>query len=459
MNQSTRNNMLSDDGAIPAWIVTIQCILFATLWSVTMLPHTLMLRNTCLILGAAIGLYIVVSAPHRLVTIRAIPLILIAALFFWVTFHLLWIGQNQALQWDEYQSIWKRALLGSIFALGLGISLTTTKRNYFGLIFAGLCGPILIYWFKFFAMLLAAYFEFNLPEALTLFSHGVSSFYIPKISYVFFCLPAYAVTLGCVSQLLKANNFRLKYIFFYMVIIISVLSIFHFENIKNGFAYAFVLAMIFLISLFGSATKAITWKSYALPAIFFGILLGFLLANYVRNDSWHSLAADFRVTINVHPNQVWNNPNFVYPANENGQSVSATNFDRIFYFKTAVDFTKQYPMGYGLVQSSFGHIARQAFPGAPLLQSHSGWMDLILGIGIPGAALLLMASIWAIAQVSNITSPWRALGLWALLSILLLSITTEVAQKNFIDTFVWLIVFVASMSLQKPVIHLNSSSI
>ena len=80
-------------GLISEWIVKTQCIIFAVLWSTTMLPNVLIFRNAALILGAIIGVYVVIKERDILVTRRAIPLAIIAVLFVWVTLHLLFIGR------------------------------------------------------------------------------------------------------------------------------------------------------------------------------------------------------------------------------------------------------------------------------------------------------------------------------------------------------------------------------
>jgi hypothetical protein len=432
---------------VPEWIVKIQCAIFAVLWSITMLPNVLIFRNMALIFGAIIGLYVAIKNRDVLITKRAIPLIIIGALFVWVTLHLLFIGKNHELQWAEYQSLWKRAFLGSIFALGLGISLAGAKKNHWAFIFVGICGPILIFYCKYLAKFCASYFGFLLPEAMILTIDYHHHYYIPKISYVFYCLPALGIALGYLAELLKSRDMNWALIFVFTTVIIAVLGIFYLENIKNGFIYVFLLTLGFFLSIFGSKSKFFSVKSYLLLAI-----LGFLIAwgvfsNFRTNDSWKSLVADSEVAIQMQPSEVWTKSPFSYPIKADGVSVSPTNFDRIFYLKIAIPFIIEHPLGYGLVHSSFGHIAREKYQYAPLIQSHSGWVDLILGLGIPGVAILLVASILAMIQISSVGSPWSIFGLWSLLSVVLLFITTEVSQKNFVDTYVWLVVMVAAIGL------------
>lgn len=437
-----------NDSATPEWIIKLQCAIFAVLWSLTMLPNVLVFRNLALVIGAIIGFYVLIKSRNILATKRAIPLLVVGSLFIWVTLHLLLVGENHDLQWNEYQSLWKRALLGSIFALGLGLSLAGAKKSYTAFIFVGICSPTFIFYVKYLAKVCSIYYGLSVPEAMALPSDNNHHFYIPKISYVFYCLPALAISLGCLVRIVKSKDPNWGISLIYSLVILGVIGVFYLENIKNGFIYVSLLVLIFLISVFRGRGKVLSVKIYFLLAIL-GVLTLWAIFNNIRsNDSWKSLAADSKVALQAQPSEVWNKPGFSYPLNDHGNAVSPTNFDRIFYLKTAVTFIKQYPLGYGLVHSSFGHIARESFSNAPLIQSHSGWMDLALGLGIPGVIILLSASILAMLQVASAGSPWNTFGVWSLLSIVLLFITTEVSQKNFVDTYVWLIVFVAALGLK-----------
>jgi len=234
----------------------------------------------------------------------------------------------------------------------------------------------------------------------------------------------------------------------YLAIAIATLGIFYIENIKNGFIYAFILMTIFLCALLKSGFKKLPIKNSLLVLGLVATVFGSVLVHVNSNDSWRFFLADFRVASHVQPEKVWSGSDVVFPRNEYGKPVSPTNFERVFYLTTAYSFVKQYPLGYGLVQSSFGHIAREQFFHAPLIQSHSGWMDLTLGIGIPGVTLLLVSAIVAMLNARYASSPWNTFGVWSLLSVVLLFLTTEVGQKNYVDTFIWLTVMVGGLGFK-----------
>ena len=197
--------------------------------------------------------------------------------------------------------------------------------------------------------------------------------------------------------------------------------------------------------------KTLSVKAWLPVLAAFLIVCGFAVNNIRSNSSWINFFADYEIAANVSPSEAWSTT-FKYPLNKYDKIVAQTNFDRVFYLHTAFSFVGQYPLGYGLIDRSFGHIATSQYPNAPLIQSHSGWMDLILAIGIPGALLLFFASLSAILMARKTKNCfWRVFGTWSLGSIIFLLLTTEAAQKNYIDTFIWLICLVATLAIPKNV--------
>ena len=434
-----------------AWISTVMSIIFALLWIFTMLPHTLIVQNFCLVIGASIGFYIVASQWQLLCSKKAIPIWMVLLLFLWMGIHLLFIGTNLDLQKAEYQSLWKRAALGSVFALGFGLSVTHARNNRnWKIVVLGLLSPTFIYYLKYLATFALPLLGIEPPEYLKLY-FGSAEFYVPKTSYVFYCLPAFALALGMLLMQIRKEVClsTLKNSFFWGVTAILVLGVFYLENIKNGIMYALVLIIIFLLGIFKKSRDDIS-KSIVCVSVFI-LLFASLLAfnNFQTDKSWANLLADLEVVRAVSPEELWKTTESSYPLNAKGVPVASTNFDRAFYLRTGLNLLIQNPLGYGLVQSSFGHLAKERWPNAPIIQSHSGWLDLLLGLGFPGALLLLLSALMAIQRVGKVVEPWNVFGAWTLGSILILYISTEVAQKNYVDTLVWLIVLVASLGLTK----------
>lgn len=440
--------------AMPQWISTAMACIFALHWTFTMLPHTVGIRSISFAVGAILGAYIIAKNYRLLFQKNAAPIWLIFLLFVWMTIHLLFIGKNYELQIAEYLSLWKRAALGCIFAIGFGVAVAqNNKSRDWWIVVLGLCSPPIIYFVKYIATHLLPVIGFKAPFFLMLFN-GAAEFYVAKISYVFFCLPLLAIAIGMLSVNIKRVSVdRASYVgeqWFWILVVMFVFGVFMCENIKNGIIYSAVLIVVFMISVLKNGLHRLSRSNLKIIAVILLAGIIFVFHNIRSNSSWGTLLADYEIASQVSPDVVWKTQDSYYPKNKYGVTVSVTNFDRIFYAATGLNLLENNLMGYGLVQSSFGHLAREQWPKAPLIQSHSGWLDLALGLGAPGVLLLLISSLLAIRNIASQSLPWSIFGACGLGSILLLYSTTEVAQKNYVDTFVWLIVLVASLSLQPP---------
>jgi O-antigen ligase len=120
------------------------------------------------------------------------------------------------------------------------------------------------------------------------------------------------------------------------------------------------------------------------------------------------------------------------PINEKGENVSGTNYDRISWAIVAIRLLGDNPLGYGLVDRSFRHLSQKVWPESSLAQSHSGWLDFALGVGIPGVLLVLLTFLWGLKACRYISEPWKTINWSIVAGIILLFITTEVSQSIYI---------------------------
>ena len=439
---------------IPGWMSVTMSVIFALLWTITMLPHTLIVRNVCLVLGALLGAYVVVKNSKLLLKKQALPIWLIFSLFIWISWHLLFIGSDYDSQLSEFQSIWKRAALGSLFAIGFGIAVVREKTIKCWLILlAGFAMPILIYGFKYLLTFCVDNYGINTPDYLRLY-YTNTDFYVPKISYIFFCLPVFGLALGQLEDsqdefLSQFPWLKAVYLFFSF----GVLSIFLSIHAKNGMAYSLVLGILFVVMNFKKIiSKRLIWILLIISGLSF-----FIWAHVQKNESWTYIAADFKAAVKANPNTgdgafVLDGP---YPTNELGVPVHPENYVRFAWGLKALDLIKELPLGYGVIQDSFGRLMKEKWPLTKLGQSHSGWLDLALGIGIPGVVIIIFAAFLAIKNSLILTPPWRSFVPWFLGSSMLLLVSTEVAQKDYLETFIYLIVFAAALSLGSQLANLN----
>lgn len=440
---------------IPPPLIWAQCIIFTVLYSVWMIYELLYLRRILLISGAVLAFYPIYQYRHYFFQKRALPVWLISGLFVWVLFHLFFLAHDYPAQLLELKRIWKYAGLGAIFALGLGLSLAgaqTSKLNakegspYWPLVYFGLCLPVLIYLFKYVLTVHGPFLGIAPPAFLRINSNPNSAYYIPKTDYVAFCLPVLALSLGQIYSLL-VSNIRLRIsqysaVLCYLIVIAATLFLFYVQNTKNGMAYAAICIALFLgLILFKTSTVKF-WQKVLLLFVMGVATVVILIPHLQKNDSWRTLIADVRIGFQLERYPQWKYAGERgYPNNEYGQIVSITNYERAAWFKVGVQLVINDPFGYGLVEDSFKRMAKEKWPevSSNLSHSHSGWLDLILGIGFPGFFCILGVLMLNIILAGQVAQPWKFLVIWALIVNLILWATTEVAATISFSTLIfWL---------------------
>lgn len=437
--------------------------LFALLWAIWIQPHTIALRQIVLTLGSLLGLYVMSQNLHLFKTRRAIPIYLIALLFAWVTFHLFFLSHQYELQLAEYRTIWKRIAWGTPFAIGLGIVLgvpddkeSQTQQEgrvpyppAWWIFYAGVVAPTVIYLIRTMLMFFAGKFGWQLPNFAMHWGPS-STWHITKMSIVFFCLPALA--LAC-SQLIHIANQKnkppLSITTFYIGTIVAVLMIFYWENTKNGLVYSAILIMMLSLNLFLATKSRWNWRHSLLTLLAVIGATTLAIRHVQQNDSWATLASDIRVAYQWETIDSWKYYGTKdYPENDLGTMVRLTNYQRAAWALAATSMIGELPLGYGLVYKSFGHYGKDKWPDSILFQAHSAWLDLMLGIGIPGIFLLVLAAVLALKNALQVRARfWGRITLWMLLSIALLMATTEVSQQIYIDALAFLILFTAGLGL------------
>lgn len=113
-----------------------------------------------------------------------------------------------------------------------------------------------------------------------------------------------------------------------------------------------------------------------------------LYSNHQMNDSWKTLVTDARTDCKLDQYSYWKDVSGVsLPNNELGQAVSDGAYVRAAWLKAGLFLIVEIPMGYGLIEDSFDRVAKASRPDGRNL-THSGWLDLFLGIGLPDFCLL-----------------------------------------------------------------------
>ena len=437
---------------IPKALIWVQCIAFMVLYGFWILPEIVGFRNTALVIGALAGLYPIYQYRSYFLQKRAIPIWLIVGLFAWATFHLFFLSQDYALQLLEYKRIWKFTALGSIFALGLGLSLAHyssnsphPKSSFWPIIYLGLCFPLLIYLVKYCLTTYGAFLGIQVPAYLQIYFES-QPYYVSKSDYVAFCLPVLAVSFGQIQALLMATSDQRGRdywaIALYLIVIMGTLFLFYIQDIKNGMAYSVLITMFFCAFLIFRPSPGKSSRNYLFVFMVAVILVTALYPHVQKNRSWNMLIADAKIGVQLHKYQQWKlKEGWILPKNEYNVEVSGSNYVRVAWIKAGLLLSVQTPLGYGLIEDSFKKMAKAKWPDISpnLSHSHSGWLDVILAIGYPGFFCIFGALIGVLIQSRGGLEPWRALVVWGQVANMVLWSTTEVsATVSFAALLFWI---------------------
>jgi hypothetical protein len=436
-------------------VVLAMCWLFVMLWSVWILPETIFIRNTALILGALCACYVISQNWRILFQKRAISIWLIITLLLWITIHLFFIGHDFESQFKEYRQVWKRVALGSLFAVGLGIGIGSQSNDskklklYWNIVYFGLLCPILIYYFKWISTNYLPAYGFAIPKYLYLTGDHISHpFGISRAVYIFMFVPVMGVAIGGLLLNFKKNNlFCIENIIYAMTIVLTVLMV-HLENDRWGSIFVLILLIVGLYSyLVQRKSIRIAAGISILTIIFISSLV--IHQTIQKNDQWKTLLADARIAIQVDQFQYWKDTRKGYPNNSMGVPISDSNYVRLAIPLIGIYLLTHNPLGYGKLSDSMFHLAKERWPDSHISWTHSGFLDFSLGYGIIGFTLLILAVLISCINSNRIATPFKLLGTWLLITQAGVFLVKEVSMEVVISPLIFASILVGSLNLVK----------
>lgn len=450
-------------------VIYLQCALFAVLNGIWILPETILVRHLCLILGALISLYVIYQNRSLLISKKALPLGFLLLLLIWVVIRLFVLSTDYEAQWYEFATIWKRTIIGLIFAIGLGISLMQQAQQHndkelenkgkaqavqrsWWIIYTGIALPTLIYLIKYLAFYGFTHWGVDISDFLKLYNDQEHArFFVHKSSYVFFCLPLLAISIARICQAVLEDKLMRISTLIYSISILAVFFNFYSLVDRNGMLYGFILIVIAVGILLINTLRSnqISKRNLMITLLILALPASLAIYQYRTNHHWNSLVSDARIAVDVDRYDLWKDPDNAQPINEFGKPVFGSNYERLAWAVVAVRLIEERPLGYGLVERSFGRLAREKWPEAKVQQCHSGWLDWTLGMGIPGLIFLLGAGLLAWHQAKAAPQPWKDLARWGLGILLLMYCTTELSSKVYIDALIFMIALAMSLSFAR----------
>ncbi len=171
--------------------------------------------------------------------------------------------------------------------------------------------------------------------------------------------------------------------------VITVVALFavYVEAMRNGIAeLAIVLGVaVILVMRESDRMRRPIIVGITLVLVIVALVLGYFTMR--KDERWQTFLETVPIALDIE-NKAWINEAFPQPRLANGQVVDWSNYSRIARMRAGLSLMADRPLGVGFGRNAFGHAVKQKYgPGAS--HSHSGIVDLGVGIGVPGILLWL----------------------------------------------------------------------
>lgn len=450
LRSDSRVGKASSHRAWSEYVCVASAMALLVIW---VLPDTIALRHLLLLTGALSAAVVIHRSAflyHRRF-LELAPLIALVTLFFWVIIHYWAFSLNPALEASEIQSLWARALLAAIMAIGVRISIAThpTLQPYF---FAAFWVIPMIN--------LGAYVYLSWEEGRWL-SHFefVVGFVFKKIEAGFFGVLVIAIACAQISYFFSqardhmTRNHALVYGLGIGVALVSALVTGTKNGIATGLGLCALLALVMLYcGLSYRAPRQRMRTLFMLVVVMLGILVIAKGMHRYSAATWNHLFEDIRISSQVDDYSVWkkNNPT-QFPLTPSGRMVTGNTYERVAWATVGMRLIAHYPYGYGSVNRSFVGMLNHAGVTHQLeSQTHSGWIDFGLGFGVPGLAIL--ALVMAITMLAGLRAGglFGPLAVWLIVALLPFGLIAEINYKHNFEILLFCLAFATACAIACP---------
>lgn len=361
--------------------------LIAALYFVWPIPHTITLRFV--LLGATL-LYFGLLVRGRCGDFRGnreiTPLVtLYLTLSAWIVINALLISPEPAWALDEIQGQWGNAALSLV--AGVLISAAVQRRiiSAPGVIMA-ILAALAVHTLYLDASSLHAWFTKGVllrrSEGLT---GGPDKSNYLTIAFLGFLFSEVYYRSVRQSRFVPVNRWLLG------GMIVLGLFAFYLEEIRNGLApIALILASFLVLYVIGHKDK-IKLGQLVRNAVLLACIAGAFVLFIVKTDPrWHNVEESAKLAWQTQDNSAWLNddPSHQQKSLPSGHPVEASTYLRTVMLKEGLQIVAAHPLGVGYGRNAFGHALKAKY-GQGTGHSHSGLLDLAIGVGIPGVVLWL----------------------------------------------------------------------
>lgn len=459
----------------PLWSRYLTVVSSAGLLAIWTLPGTIALRHLFLVFGFIASLPILRQNYSRLIQKSAWPIWLLALFYGWLLAHLAFFSEEPIAQFSELRSVWARSLVSIFIGLSLGLLLNTNQdhsnsqqqilksttyftRNSNLILFIGISAPTWIIFVSYlFTMLQSGQgMQFDIYQFLY-------DLYRTKPTYAIFVALSLPLSLIILLRSLHRHEAKWWIALSSITVLLTPFGGF-FIGSKNAMLLFALIILIFLIAAFFSTFRLSKFSLGTLaPLLLIGIVAAYGIQQHLeRTNSWLALSDNMQIGMNIDQYNFWKNREvFPRPINSSGQLVDISTYERTAWFTAGMRLLKENPMGYGLTHHSFGTLALAKWPDFYKPQgnlkgaTHSGWLDLALGIGIPGVTIIFLSLIASWIRSFKYSGLWFTYGAWTIPLLLLTYLIAELGEGHFLEILFFMTAFFGGLTL-KPNQHFKA---
>ena len=372
-------------------------VLIGFLFFIWPVPHTVTARDLLLLLNLVLFAYLAWRKGLSREAVRelSVPAVILVVLTAWMYIVAVFISTETAWSFSEIQSQWWRALLALCIG-GCVASAAKDNSEFMSRV-----------WLVLFTVLMLHILYVDLLGAREWLAAGPAervegltggpdmSSYLTNILFGFLLAEVFYRAVHGARMLPLPNGLLAS------ALGLTLMSVFA-ERTRNSII-TLVLMLIAWGALYLLALKG-RWKRpfiLAVVGVMFLVVLGGLglIAKARDSSSLDNLFETVSIAWDTEHYKAWQDGGQDgWPRLSNGETVDPSGYQRIAWFKEGLKLVRDHPFGIGYGRNAFGHGIKAEY-GATLGHSHSGLLDLMIGIGIPGA-LLWVAFIVSLAYLA-----------------------------------------------------------
>jgi hypothetical protein len=386
------------------------------------------------------------------------------AFYPWLVLHFLFFSNDSANQLHELSSTWLRCLLATFTGIALGLMLrgwsvckheelvSSNRQKYIdSILLTGFSSVFIIFFCS------TAYLTIfqDLITENNFFVYPYKSKAPFVIGSAIFSTACFAIILNGIFKPTRLFSAALATLGIFLVIFANF-----FSNTKNGmlvFGFSFFEFLVFLyIQTISKKISRNSILNIALICLIISISAVGISQHIKNNAAWINIIADIRLSLNTGDQNWIQFDKTKPPVNELGNNVNESTYQRITWFVAGLHLLNKNPLGYGLLHHSFGALAHKEWPKfqAPVGNmrgaTHSGWLDIALGLGLPGIALILIPLSVAWYRSIHEQDFWSVYVSLSVPAVFLAYLVAELAGGHSTEILFFYIALVSGITISVP---------